>query len=199
MRAKHTALSASQSWFTIAGLSDIIFQNLPLSPLQALLQMKHPIYSYNIFQVTLIRYINLVFLVGFCLLSQGCAQFVNAFSSSYSVASMKGKPATMLVAQYGLPDFKYPDGHGGEIWGYQSSATFRGAGTAYTSGNYNVNSSGTAYLNPSTVNYNGNSYGNGTSSTIYAPPSEESYSKISCFFVNKEGIIYDTSFRMALR
>jgi hypothetical protein len=149
--------------------------------------------------ITLIKNKMLIVLLGFCFSSQGCAQFINAFSSSYGVASMKGKPAVMLVAEYGLPDFKYPDGHGGELWVYQGGASFARPGMAYTTGKCNVISSGTAYYNQSTISYSGTAYGNGTSSTIYAPPSEESYSKVSCFFVNKDGIIYNTSFKMALK
>lgn len=161
--------------------------------------MKNLIHSFKIFQITSFRHISILFLVGFCFLIQGCAQFVNAFSSSYGVASMKGKPAAMLVAKYGLPDFKYPDGHGGELWVYQGGASFTRPGTAYTTGNCNVSSSGTAYYNTPTISYSGTAHSSGTSSTIYAPPGEESYSKVSCFFVNKEGVIYNTSFRMALK
>ena len=146
-----------------------------------------------------IRYVSFLLLLGLCILNQGCAQFINAFESSYDVAAMKGKPASMLVAEFGLPSFKYPDGSGGVIWVYQSSTSFAKPGSAYTTANCSMNSSGTAYYNEYSASYNGTAYGQGSALTTYVPSSEESYSKLRSFFINKDGIIYKTSFKMALK
>jgi hypothetical protein len=133
-------------------------------------------------------FISKIVTVIFFLTSQGCV-FYQAKQIDKELNSLVGQPIAAVVARFGLPTSRFPDGNGGEVWIYEGSTSYSSPGYSNTTSNALVNSYGTASYNRYSTNYTGTAYGSGNSSTFYIPPSHGSYKTIRSFYVSKNGFV----------
>ena len=104
--------------------------------------------------------------------------------------SLVGQPSTELVARWGPPHQRMPDGHGGEIWTYFEQREWTTPGEATTTSYGTTNASGNPFGNPSSASYSGSSSSQSTTVTVYTPAQTHSYTVHRTFFLNSDGIIY---------
>lgn len=104
--------------------------------------------------------------------------------------SYLGRHYSELVANWGPPQQKMPDGQGGEIWSYAQDREFTTPGHANTQTSATVYETGTIRANPYGANYSGNANLYGQSHTTYTPPTTRRWMARRTFFVNGEGVIY---------
>jgi hypothetical protein len=120
-----------------------------------------------------------------------------------NMKSWLGHHGSELIASWGAPSTKYPDGQGGEVWVYQSQRTWTAPGHATTTVNGNASSygnlSGNANYYTGSRTYSGNYQGNttysGTATTTYTPPQTSAYNTIRSFFLNSDGVVYRYSWQ----
>ncbi len=114
----------------------------------------------------------------------GCA------SPDKVMQSYMGHHYSDLVANWGMPQQKTPDGQGGEIWIYLQNRQWTTPGqantTVYGTGNTYGNLSGNSYG----ATYQGNTSVYGTANTTYTPPQTRQWIARRTFFINSQGIIY---------
>ena len=123
-----------------------------------------------------------------CLIS-GCA---SGPTTDDMMKSWLGHHSSDLVARWGVPQNKVPDGQGGEVWIYSQVWENTSPGSSYTTVQRQGYHSGNAQYNPYGYNgsYAGNSTAYGTARTTYTPPQTSTWVSRRSFFVNSEGMIY---------
>jgi len=112
-----------------------------------------------------------------------------------------GKHSSELVAVRGLPNQRYPDGQGGEIWVYQANRQYRTQERTDVNLYGNTWNSGNAYSNlelqPSiggvdgsiNTTYNGYSTKRVSGTVTTTPSQDRSYTATRSFAVDKDGIV----------
>ena len=111
-------------------------------------------------------------------------------SPDAAMKSFLGLHSSELVAQWGPPQDKTPDGDGGEVWSYSELRQWTTPGQANITVNGTRNSSGSIYGNPYGATYQGNSSVYGNATTTYTPSQTHSYTARRSFFINSGGVIY---------
>lgn len=112
-----------------------------------------------------------------------------------AMKSLLNQPTSELVARWGPPQQRMPDGQGGEIWIYLLQRQWTTPGQVNTTVNGTANSSGNLYGNPNGATYQGNTNVSGTANTTYTPPKTDGYTAFREFFINSSGIIYRYSWK----
>ena len=120
----------------------------------------------------------------FTALLSGC------MTPSTAMQSFVGQPLTELIARWGPPQQRTPDGQGGEIWTYFEQRQWTTPGQVNTTAYGTGNSYGSLYGNPYGATYRGNSSGYATVTTTYTPPETQGYTAYRSFFIDRDGIVY---------
>lgn len=106
-----------------------------------------------------------------------------------------GQHSSELVARWGPPQHKMPDGQGGEIWVYTVHRQWTTPGQASTTVYGIGNTYGNIYDNPYGFSYQGNTSVYGYANTTWTPPQTQGYTSFRTFFINSDGIIYRYAWR----
>lgn len=120
---------------------------------------------------------------------------VGCVSPDKAMKSFLGQPSSELVAVWGAPQQRLPDGNGGEIWCYPQQREWTTPGQANTSVYGTGNSNGNLNWNPYGASYYGNSSVQANAQTTWTPPQSHSYLATRTFFVNPEGTVYRYAWR----
>jgi hypothetical protein len=101
-----------------------------------------------------------------------------------------GQPSTELVARWGPPQQRTPDGHGGEIWTYVEQRQWTTPGQIDTTAHGTGTSYGTLYGDPYAATYYGSANVQAGATTTYTPPQTHCYTARRSFFIDSNGIVY---------
>lgn len=101
-----------------------------------------------------------------------------------------GQPSTELIAQWGPPQQRIPDGHDGEIWIYFEQRQWTTPGQVNTTAYATGNSYGNLHADPYGATYYGNGNVQATATTTYMPPQTRSYTAHRSFFIDSNGVVY---------
>jgi hypothetical protein len=109
---------------------------------------------------------------------------------SKAMQSFVGQPSTELIARWGPPQQRTPDGQGGEIWTYFEQRQWTTPGQVNTTAYGTGNSYGNLYGNSYGATYYGNANVQATASTTYTPPQTHGYTAHRSFYINNNGTVY---------
>jgi hypothetical protein len=110
------------------------------------------------------------------------------FTPDRSMKRMLGKRRVDVIAEWGLPQRRMPDGDGGEIWVYFIQREWTTPGEANTTVTGTGNTVGQINTYAGTYQNNSSVYGNAT--TTYTPPQVHRSTSSRTFFLNGDGIVY---------
>jgi hypothetical protein len=123
------------------------------------------------------------------LLLTGC------LSPDKAMQSFIGQHSSELVAHWGPPQTREPDGNRGEVWVYTVNRQWTTPGQANTTVYGTGNAYGDVYSTPYGASYSGHSSVYANAQTTYTPPQTQGYTATRAFFINSEGVIYRYSWR----
>ena len=123
---------------------------------------------------------------GFSLL----AAVLSGCTPSKAMQSLVGQPSTELIARWGPPHQRTPDGNGGEIWTYFEQREWTTPGQVNTTVSGTGNAYGNICGNQYGATYTGNTSGYCTATTSYILPQTHNYTVHRSFFINGDGVIY---------
>lgn len=127
---------------------------------------------------------SLILLFLFAIIALGC------MSPDSAMKSFLNQHSSELVARWGPPQQRMPDGQGGEIWIYSEQRQWTTPGQVNTTAYGTANTYGNVYRNPNGASYYGNSSAYGNATTTFTPAQTRGYAAHRSFFVNGDGIIY---------
>lgn len=108
--------------------------------------------------------------------------------------SWVGLRSTQLIGQWGPPQYKEPDGRGGQIWIYQQTRSYSTPGYAQSNTQSYGQAYGTANYDPyGYARYNGTYSGQSNTNTTYMPSQRHQRTQNASFYVNSQGVIYDVA------
>jgi hypothetical protein len=118
------------------------------------------------------------------------AALSGCMTPSKAMQSFVGQPSTELIARWGPPQQRTPDGQGGEIWTYFEQRQWTTPGQVNTTAYGTGNSYGNLYGNSYGATYYGNANVQATASTTYTPPQTHGYTAHRSFYINNNGTVY---------
>lgn len=113
----------------------------------------------------------------------------------HEMKSLLGRPSADLIARWGPPSQKAPDGSGGEVWTYFVQRQWTTPGQADTTISGTGHSSGNIYGTPYGATYSGDVDLQGNATTTWTPAQTHGYTGHRTFFINAEGMIYRYGWR----